>query len=48
MSYHRARNLTSHTYRQATAEEVYAIIPAFLRDAQGLLSALESRNDQSS
>ena len=46
MTYHRARNLTSHTYRQATAEEVYAIIPSFLQDAQRLLAALESRNDQ--
>lgn len=44
MVYHRARNLTSHTYRQATAEEVYAVIPAFLENAKALLSALESRN----
>ncbi len=45
MRYHRARNLTSHTYRQATAEEVYAIIPAFLEDAKSLLAQLEARND---
>ena len=44
MAYHRARNLTSHTYRQATAEEVYAVVPAFLENAKALLSALESRN----
>ena len=45
MIYHRARNLTSHTYRQATAEEVYAVIPAFTESAKGLLVALEARND---
>ena len=45
MIYHRARNLTSHTYRQATAEAVYAVIPAFLKDAQRLLAALEAHND---
>ena len=44
MVYHRARNLTSHTYRQATAEEVYAVIPSFLEDAKSLLTALELRN----
>ena len=45
MVYHRARNLTSHTYRQATAEDVYAVIPGFLTDARYLLAALEQRND---
>ena len=45
MLFHRARNLTSHTYRQATAEEVYAVIPSFLEHAKNLLSALEARND---
>ena len=44
MVYHRARNLTSHTYRQTTAEEVYAVIPSFLEDAKSLLAALETRN----
>jgi len=44
MVYHRARNLTSHTYRQITAEEVYAVIPSFLGDAKALFAALESRN----
>ncbi len=45
MRYHRARNRTSHTYRERTANEVYAVIPAFLTDAQLLLAALEARND---
>ena len=45
MRYHRARNLTSHTYREATANEVYAVIPGFVEDAQLLLAALEVRND---
>ena len=43
--YHQARNLTSHTYRRATADAVYAVIPAFLADARLLLAALETRND---
>ena len=45
MVYHRARNLTSHTYRQDTAEDVYRVIPSFLADAKSLLAALEERND---
>lgn len=45
MEYHLARNDTSHTYRKATADAVYAVIPGFLTDAQLLLAALEARND---
>ena len=45
MQYHQARNRTSHIYRRATADEVCAVIPAFLEDAQLLLAALEARND---
>ena len=45
MDYHEARNETTHTYRKATADEVYAAIPAFLDDARLLLAALEARND---
>ena len=45
MRYHRARNLTSHTYQQATADAVLTVVPDFLADAQSLLAALESRND---
>ena len=45
MDHHEARNETTHTYRKATADEVYAAIPAFLEDARLLLAALEARND---
>lgn len=45
MDYHVARNNTSHTYRKDTAVAVYAVIPAFLADANLLLAALEARND---
>jgi nucleotidyltransferase substrate binding protein (TIGR01987 family) len=45
MDHHEARNQTSHTYRKATADRVYAAIPAFLDDARLLLAALEARND---
>lgn len=39
--YHQARNLTSHTYHEATAEEAYQAAKAFLIDAQQLLKNLE-------
>lgn len=45
MDHHEARNETTHTYRKATADEVYAAIPSFLEDSQLLLAALEARND---
>lgn len=45
MAYHEARNRTAHTYRETTANEVYAVILAFLANASLLLSALEARND---
>ena len=45
MSYHLARNDTSHTYRKTTADAVFAVIPTFLHDARRLLHALEARND---
>lgn len=45
MRYHQARNRTSHIYRQATADEVCAVVPAFLEDSRLLLAALEARND---
>lgn len=43
--YHQARNLTSHTYNQETADEVYDVITPFLSDAQVLVKALE-RSDE--
>lgn len=45
MDYHEARNRTSHTYRETTANEVYAVIPGFLADARLLLAELEARDD---
>ncbi len=47
MRYRDARNLTSHAYDQAKAEEVYAIIVPFLKDAQHFLQELEKRNSRS-
>ncbi len=43
--YNRARNETSHTYNEAKAEEVYAVIKDFLEDARFLLERLERRKD---
>lgn len=45
MRHHSARNLTSHTYEAATAEQVYIAAHGFARDAVKLLKALEDRND---
>lgn len=40
-AYHKARNLTSHTYNEETAEEVYLAACDFYKDAVVLLSRLE-------
>ena len=40
-----ARNLTAHTYDEATAQIVYAVTADFLSDAKQLLEALKQRND---
>jgi len=45
MEYHDARNETSHTYDEDTAEDVFETARAFIDDAQKLLKALEARND---
>ena len=45
MEYHDARNETSHTYDEGTAEDVFATAREFLADAEKLLQALEARND---
>ena len=45
MEYHDARNETAHTYDEGTAEDVFETAHQFLADAQGLLEALEARND---
>jgi len=38
--YHTARNLTSHTYNEITAEETYEVAKRFLEDAEKLLENL--------
>jgi len=45
MEYHDARNETSHTYNEGTAEDVFGTARDFLADAARLLKALEARND---
>jgi nucleotidyltransferase substrate binding protein (TIGR01987 family) len=40
--YRELRNITSHTYDEAKAQEVAAAIPEFLVEAQGLLARLEA------
>jgi len=43
--YRQKRNLTTHTYDEAVAKDVYLAAVAFARDAQALLAALLQRND---
>jgi len=45
MEYHDARNETSHTYDENTAEDVFATACEFIAEAEKLLKALEARND---
>ena len=45
MSYHTARNQTSHMYNQEVAARFYAAAHGFAQDARRLLAALEERND---
>ena len=45
MSFHAARNETSHTYDSDTAEEVSEIAERFVAAAQALLTSLRARND---
>lgn len=42
--YHEGRNITAHTYSSSTAARVVAIAREFAKDAESLLSAIESRN----
>ncbi len=44
--YRQKRNLTTHTYDEAVAQDVYLAAVAFARDAQALLTALLQRNDR--
>ncbi len=41
-SFHTARNLTSHTYNEQTAEETYAVAKLFIIEAENLLNKLVS------
>jgi len=45
MEYHAARNETSHTYDQETADEIFEVAGAFFADAADLLKKLEQKND---
>lgn len=44
LTYHRARNETSHTYDEDKAERVYDVARQFAGDAEKLLRELERRN----
>jgi len=44
MLFHRARNETSHTYNENTADEVFKVAVTFLPEATKLLNALQSKN----
>jgi nucleotidyltransferase substrate binding protein (TIGR01987 family) len=41
--YRHARNITSHTYSDEKAEEVYVLVPEFLTEAIFLLNKLQER-----
>ena len=45
MDYHTARNQTSHTYDEATAQSVFEEATGFADDARQLLRTLEIHND---
>jgi nucleotidyltransferase substrate binding protein (TIGR01987 family) len=45
MIYHKARNLTSHTYNTEAADEIFNISEDFFNEAQKLLKVLEEKND---
>ena len=45
MEYHEARNETSHTYDQNTAEEIFLVARTFISDSEKFLRTLEEKND---
>jgi nucleotidyltransferase substrate binding protein (TIGR01987 family) len=45
MTYHAARNQSSHQYDSAVAEETMSLMADFVRAAQRLLNNLKARND---
>ena len=44
MSFHAARNVTSHSYDASVARDVALIAPGLLAEAEKLLAAIEERN----
>jgi nucleotidyltransferase substrate binding protein (TIGR01987 family) len=44
MEYHDARNETTHTYDQDTADEIFQVAQTFASDARALLRVLEEKN----
>lgn len=46
-TYRHKRNKTSHTYNDVTAAEVFDVLPSFIREAERVLSKLESLTDAS-
>ena len=45
MDYHKARNLTSHTYNAGNAESAADAAIKFIHEAKDLLKTLEAKND---
>lgn len=45
MGFHSSRNETSHTYDQATANEVFSDAKPFLAEVKSLFDTIQSRND---
>ena len=45
MRHHKARNSTSHIFQCTIADAIFAEAPEFCRDAQRLLTTLETHND---
>ncbi len=45
MTFHKYRNLTSHTYDENTVKEVAGTCPAFSQACQQLIAELNSKND---
>lgn len=46
-AYHKARNLTSHTYNENTAEETFLVVKQFSTDVEKLFKKLEKLNNDS-
>lgn len=43
--YHKARNVSAHTYKEANAEEAFHAAVAMVEDVEYLLAALAKYND---